>query len=384
MADQFETEFLYDRFVRNGVVTLAVAAMMSLVPVFLVLTLVMPRTKQHQRTQMLGYFICLLVSNLIQSIGTVMSLKWVQLEGVFYGGFCSAQGGIKQAGNVGNALWSLAISVHLFYLLFMRRSISTPRYIAILITGFFFIIFVVVIGPLSIQSPAKGPYFGISGDWCWITDGYPQAQAFLEYFFEYLSAGLSFILYTAILLRVRGNLTIVDRRPRLRFVSKEDTWKLALGRDYTDSSVFNAVKQMIWYPVAYSVLIVPIGLARLSEFAGAKVPSWATIVTDVIFNLTGLVNVLLFLTTHRLFPEIHSLPEYVTPRKQLSKSIYNRLGIEPFMSFGDPPMTGAPPSVLSNEKPLPPPPIHLGRPFSQATVIGPNTSLVPLRANYGI
>src|SRR5262249_44584405 len=100
----------------------------------------MVRNGPHQPTQILGSLISLSVSNVVQATGTVMSIRWVGLGGVFAGNFCSAQGwywfrplcpftyddaaGIKQAGNVGNALWSLVISVHLFNQLFLRHTVE--------------------------------------------------------------------------------------------------------------------------------------------------------------------------------------------------------------------------------------------------------------------
>lgn len=370
-----QSEHFYTNFERNGVVVLATAGMMSLTAVLMALVWMVPRTERHQRTQILGYFSCLLVSNVVQSIGTVMSIKWVNLGGVFAGSFCSAQGGIKQAGNIGNALWSFLISVHLFNMLFLRYAVTKVGFVVTLVAGWACVILIVIIGPTVIENAAIGPYFGISGDWCWITDEYPKEQTFLEYFFEYFSAGTSIVLYSIILLRVRGNLIIENGRPHLRFVSKEDYWQLSLRRDFTDLSVVRAVQQMIWYPVAYSILIVPIGLARLSEFAGMHVPQWATIVTDVIFNLTGLVNVVVLLVTHRLYPEIHSLPQFVTPRKQLSKSIHARHGIEPFMlAFNGSESLVPPVSVpvvvrvpVRESKPLPPTPVVV-RPSSISSV----------------
>jgi hypothetical protein len=56
---------------------------------------------------------------------------------------------------------------------------------------------------------------------------------------------LSFFLHTATLLRVRGNLTRVDGRFRLRFVPLGDSWQLALGRDFTDSTMLRLAQRMI-------------------------------------------------------------------------------------------------------------------------------------------
>jgi hypothetical protein len=42
--------------------------------------------------------------------------------------------------------------------------------------------------------------------------------------------------------------------------------------------------------IVYTSLLIPISLARLSQFAGAHVPFWAIVIADVIFNLTGQPN----------------------------------------------------------------------------------------------
>ncbi len=51
------------------------------------------------------YFVSLLVANIFQSIGSAMNAKWIADRAVVEGDFCRLQGGIKQAGNVGMALW---------------------------------------------------------------------------------------------------------------------------------------------------------------------------------------------------------------------------------------------------------------------------------------
>lgn len=371
-ATLFETIHLYDTFSKNGVISLIVAAMLSLVSVLLVLVFFLPGTKTYKRTHILGYFVCLLVSNVIQSTGTVMNIKWTVEGGVFDGPFCRAQGGIKQAGNIGNACWTLALALHLFNLLFLRVKTSRSFFLGTIAVAWGLILTFVLIGPFAIQNLQKGPYFGVSGNWCWITDEYNSAQFFLEYFFEYVSAGGSFILYTIILLRVRGNLAVVQGKHVLRFVPRSERWQLSLGRDFIDSTMLGVAQRVIWFPVAYSVLIVPIGAARLSEFAGQKVPAGVTFFTDFVFNLTGLVNVILLLTTHRMFPDT-ALPDFNARRKELSRSVFVH-GITPFRFSVRPEPTQKPPSIESvsadsvlvtdlDEKPLPPSPksAHISR-----------------------
>jgi hypothetical protein len=64
---------------------------------------------------------------------------------------------------------------------------------------------------------------------------------------EFFSAGVGFILYAAILLRVRGNLYQADDKWRLRFVPAGEGWKLSIGRDMLDSAMLKAAQHMVWY-----------------------------------------------------------------------------------------------------------------------------------------
>ena len=63
------------------------------------------RTKTYHQTHVASYLVCLLLSNVLQAIGTIMNARWVEKGGVYNGGFCSFQGGLKNAANVGTAFW---------------------------------------------------------------------------------------------------------------------------------------------------------------------------------------------------------------------------------------------------------------------------------------
>ncbi|KLO16083.1 hypothetical protein SCHPADRAFT_887993 [Schizopora paradoxa] len=290
------------------------------------------RTKTFHRTNLAPYLISLLLANVLQAIGTIMNARWVKDGKVFNGGFCAAQGGIKNAANVGTAIWSFTIAVHVFNLLFLRWRTTRISMFATLVGGWSFVLMIVTLGPYAIQTSDRGPYFGVSGNWCWITDNYPKEQTFMEYFFEFLSAGLGFALYALVLLRVRGNLIKVaeddedekDRQVgrkqwaygdwRIIWIPRSEAWQLSFGRDMIDSAMLRIAANMVWYPVAYSVLLVPVALARFSTFTGHHVPFWATIFTDTIFNLTGLVNASLLIYTRSVLPDTTTLPHFTTPR----------------------------------------------------------------------
>jgi len=307
------------------------------------------RTPNYQNTHVIAYFICLLLANALQAIGSIMNVKWVAERVVEAGTFCSVQGGIKQAGNVGMALWSFMIAMHIFNLLFLRwKSTELGKWLTIGI-GWFSVAFIVSIGPLAIQKESIGPYFGPSGYWCWITHLYPQEQTYLEYFFEFLSAGISILLYTGILLRVRGNIIRVKEQWKLRWVAREESWQLAISRDVIDTSMLRVARRMVWYPVAYSIMLIPVSLARLISFGGHNVPFWATILADTIFNLQGFANVIIFFFLRRFVPDTASLPDFSTPRQEVDVrgSTVVHGGITPFI------LPPAPPPIPEEPEPKP-------------------------------
>lgn len=52
------------------------------------------------RTDVAIYFIALLICNLVQAIGGIVNISWIVTGGVYSGVTCTAQGVLKQVGNV--------------------------------------------------------------------------------------------------------------------------------------------------------------------------------------------------------------------------------------------------------------------------------------------
>ena len=60
-------------------------------------------------------------------------------------------------------------------------------------------------------------------------------------------------------------------------------------------SVVNPTHEILSYPLAYALMVVPLSVSRWLLFSHKNVPSAATFVGQIMFNLSGAVNVLLFL-----------------------------------------------------------------------------------------
>ncbi|KAG8958978.1 hypothetical protein FRC03_008564 [Tulasnella sp. 419] len=287
---------------------------------------------QFMRTKMGVYFIFLLVCDFIQSAGSLMSIEWIMDAKVRQGSHCSAQAIFFQIGNVGSALWSLTIAAHTFVLLFLQIRISNAVATIIMGAVWALIGLLVIIGPLAIEKEAKGPFHGISGSWCWITDAYPGARIGLEYFWMFFSAFGSFVLYILVFLRLRGNIVGKGMKIRFCFSDRPESWASFKSRDSVESTVTSVAKQMLWYPVAYTFVLLPIAICRWTEFSGRRVPYAVNVVTGCLFALSGFVNVILFTSTRRVIPKRPSLPTH----SKSSRDILSGTSASPFrQTFGN-------------------------------------------------
>ncbi len=59
-------------------------------------------------------------------------------------------------------------------------------------------------------------------------------------------------------------------------------------QEIVDDHVFGIAKQMVLYPVAYTLLILPVTICRWMEFSGKKMPVSVIFATNCIFLLSGM------------------------------------------------------------------------------------------------
>ena len=148
----------------------------------------------------------LLLSNILQAFGAVMNFKWLGNGQAVVGQYCMAQGVLIQSGNLGTAMWcvffylstserttnmaptrSFVISIHLFNELFLHLQSNKAMFLGALGAVWSFVLVTVLVGRFVIQNAEQGPYFGISGAWCWISSAYPNNVIIFGYLFVSLS-----------------------------------------------------------------------------------------------------------------------------------------------------------------------------------------------------
>ncbi|TBU49185.1 hypothetical protein BD309DRAFT_852116 [Dichomitus squalens] len=311
----------------SGVVVLAVISCTSAIAVACLLTAIaisawntrkLSSPTLFVRSHVAAYFVSLLLCEIVQTIGSIMSIRWVQERAVSYGPYCTVQGVLKQIADVGTAYWYVnfrsIIALNTFCILFLRWRLGRYVLISTMIIGWSTIGAIITSGPTAIQRVDAGPfcksnfYDAISGYWCWISDQYPSERITLDYLIMFLSALLSFVMYSLVFLRLRGNILVHGWHVsfHLRPECSEGSPKSI------DTHVMNIAKGMLLYPVAYTILLLPIAICRFAEWTGHNVSFAATISSDAIFLLSGIVNVVLFLTTRRVLPLHSVLPKTVS------------------------------------------------------------------------
>jgi hypothetical protein len=138
------------------------------------------------------------------------------------------------------------------------------------------------------QSPT--PY------WCWISGG--DAERIMgEYLWLIIAALSSIVLYTLLFFRLRGNIQVDPHNWKdIHIQPRQDS--------HTQPTVASrqAMGVVIWYPICYSIVVVPLTVVRWMYFhppRGHVMPFPATAAVIILFGFSGAVSVVLVLLTRR-------------------------------------------------------------------------------------
>ncbi|KDQ63396.1 hypothetical protein JAAARDRAFT_169182 [Jaapia argillacea MUCL 33604] len=272
-----------------------------------------PETSGRWRTgtHIHWYFLSLMVSDLIQAIGSILNIRWVSLAGVNDGPYCTTQGRftcedknshhteysvgvMKQLGDVGVAFATLAIALHTFCVLALRWKPDPSPRMAIMNVTLIWIFLALLVG-LSLGTHKGKDYYGDTQFWCWITQDYPVQRIALEYFWLWFTAFLNIALYVPLAL-VLGGFIIIDGF-KIRIPNKEERGHLRVSSINGTRDARHLSMKMLFYPAVYTITVLPIAIVRWSAFYNHPVPFEATVFADALFSSSGLLNVLLFSIT---------------------------------------------------------------------------------------
>jgi len=124
-----------------------------------------------------------------------------------------------------------------------------------------------------------------------------------------VSAAFCFILYSLVFFRLRGNIGVsggykisLHRQSRVVAGRTSDGTDIMTDDRRIESHLTTVAKQMLWYPIVYTVIVLPIAASRFSAFSGISVPFLVTIFTTSVFMLHGFFNTVLFCKTKDILP----------------------------------------------------------------------------------
>ncbi|VDB91639.1 unnamed protein product [Peniophora sp. CBMAI 1063] len=261
------------------------------------------------RTHSAIFFVCLVLCTAFQAVGGLLTSNWIRERGVHAGAACTTQAIIKHVSDVGIALYSLVIAVYSFQTLRKKRDSTdtaddgeeTNPYSKIRATMFkwlvvafswFILAAIVVLGPEITSEKEKGDFYGVAGEWCYITDGYLPERVAFAYGPMIASSFVSLALYVGAFYHNRKQLRV--EKPGSEYILSE--------QDQADEYALKLSRYMIWYPLAYFCCLLPLVILRFVYWSGFVVPFGATIFTDIVYHLLGIVNTIIFICTPRLLP----------------------------------------------------------------------------------
>lgn len=240
-------------------------------------------------TQLGYYAACLLIGNMISGIAGLMGLPFLLNHAITDNGICTSQAAVMQVGNIATAYFTVAIAIHTFNSLVLRKRQSIRVYGPTIILGWA-VSLVVALVPLI---PQMGPVYGPSALACGVRPSFPWHLFFFHLLPIFVAAVISVILYTLIFLVLRGTLVIKGLR------AAEDHRSNHSNSSY-QQFVANIAQSMLWYPAAYILFLVPYSITRLLGIAGTIIPFQVVVFAFVCWFTLGVVNALLLFNTFRI------------------------------------------------------------------------------------
>ncbi|TFK40233.1 hypothetical protein BDQ12DRAFT_488623 [Crucibulum laeve] len=272
-------------------------------------------------TQLGHYAACLLIANLFNSTAGLVGITWVVNRGITEGSVCRAQALVMQIGNWGQAYFTVTIAVHTFNSLVLRRRQSVLICTTTISIGWIVTILLAAV-PFMMHNP-DGFVYGANGFSCGVRAIYPKAEFMFHLLPIFVASVFSAVLYSLIFLALRGTLMIKGGL-KLTFDPNE-RWNNDDGVNY-HRFVARVARSMLWYPIAYIILLVPYSVMRLLDISGFIVPFEAMVFAYVCWFTLGVINVMLLYNTFRVLGPAFDARSSASSRKDLESFGTTELG----------------------------------------------------------
>ncbi|KAI9445897.1 hypothetical protein H4582DRAFT_1868838 [Lactarius indigo] len=243
------------------------------------------------------YMLSLFLYETIQAVGGILNIRWAHDEVVTTGPYCMAQGIFKQAGSLGVALISLILAVHTFTIALWSVGVEA-RYFAfgfVAFTCLFVALWAGISNGVHKDFEVPTPY------WCSIGPKYNKEHLASKYIWMWITLFASVVLYVPVYFWMKGHFSVDGEKwykfrlvkSKVEYSKRRATLGILL---YVLAIILpHAADKLFSYPLAYSLVVIPLSVTRWLQFNHKSVPSAATFFGDIMFNLSGAINVLLFL-----------------------------------------------------------------------------------------
>ncbi|KAF8521443.1 hypothetical protein BU17DRAFT_45737, partial [Hysterangium stoloniferum] len=213
----------------------------------------------------------LFVADLIQGIGIILGLRWINKGVVVCGTYCTIQGVLQQAPETIVAMSTLAISIHTFSIVFFQKGRSSIA-VAAVVVGIIWLYVILFVGiALRMHSKPNDRFYTPTPYWCWVNSKFTSERITGEYGWLWFTAIVSSALYILLFFFLRGNL-----------VCRDNSWR------------------KIGYPISYIALILGLSVVRWIDFTHPHqniIPAPVIFLVQSILALSGVVNVALLVYT---------------------------------------------------------------------------------------
>ncbi|KAN0131080.1 hypothetical protein V8E53_011081 [Lactarius tabidus] len=291
------------------------ASFLSLIAVIFIFVLIGRNVRHYRRALPNGgwkllqrpadiYMLSIFVYDILTALGGILNIQWAHNGIVTIGPYCTAQGIIQQIGELGVALSTLILTAHTFVVALWKVGIDT-RHFAFGIVALATLYVALCVG---IGNGTHKHYITPTPYWCWVGPTNKGEHLAREYVWLWIALFASVIVYIPLYFWAKGYL-LIDPGKWYKFCITESDAGYQMRR---------AALGMLLYPLAYSLVVLPLSITRWSTSSHnhKNVPSAAALFAGSMFNLSGAINVLLFLIVRPqllLFTPPEELSELTDP-----------------------------------------------------------------------
>ncbi|KZV74251.1 hypothetical protein PENSPDRAFT_682052 [Peniophora sp. CONT] len=258
------------------------------------------------RTSLVFYFVSVLACEALSALSGVMTATWISDMQVFSGGLCTAQGFFRHFSDVGLAIWTVVITVQAFLILWRAQEYAEEEAVShklsvtlyghtmprimfykwfVLVTVWFSIGFIVMLGPAIGSSTNHGDFYGVFGESCNITAGYlPESIVFSSLIIIIAAlTSIGLFVWMSYVIKPRSS----ELGPEVGFAEKDKAGKLSV----------EVARYMTWYPLVYFICVLPALIETIIFWSGAAIPVGYSVFVDTVYHLMGIVNASIFIFT---------------------------------------------------------------------------------------